>query len=297
MKNTNGRAQQMLDLMRKIGKFLPDMNITFTGHDVPWVTMSGETRAKHLVAAREGQGEPRSPCQRKRDRQRTLTTKIVCAVLPDDVSGDFNDDWKYDGWARICPPDSPMRKVASFDKRMASKQIYKPPKQRSFIRDHPKSMDLCYHPENQLLHGFSAWWVVFLPCSFARRPRADVAWMERRSGPRPGILYPLFVSTSTSLHSDMLISPVDQWDHTIQTDPAWEDKEHNKVVWRGTTTGADLTIDHMRKWSQRPRLCKREAGLCVFCLHEWPALTPSSLSSLPSALHLGQCRTPVRSER
>lgn len=61
MKNTNGRAQQMLDLMRKIGKFLPDMNITFTGHDVPWVTMSGETRAKHLVAAREGQGEPRSP--------------------------------------------------------------------------------------------------------------------------------------------------------------------------------------------------------------------------------------------
>ncbi|TKA58044.1 hypothetical protein B0A53_00446 [Rhodotorula sp. CCFEE 5036] len=209
MKNTNGRAQQMLDLTRKIGKFLPDMNITFTGHDVPWVTMSGETRAKHLVAAREGQ------------------------VLPDDVSGDYNDDWKYDGWARICPPDSPMRKVASFDKRMASKQIYKPPKQRSFIRDHPKSMDLCYHPENQLLHGFSAW-----------------------SGPRPGILYPLFVSTSTSLHSDMLISPVDQWDHTIQTDPAWEDKEHNKVVWRGTTTGADLTIDHMRKWSQRPRLCK-----------------------------------------
>ena len=60
MKNTNGRAQQMLDLMRKIGKFLPDMNITFTGHDVPWVTMSGETRAKHLEAAREGQGEPPS---------------------------------------------------------------------------------------------------------------------------------------------------------------------------------------------------------------------------------------------
>ncbi|GAA5868209.1 hypothetical protein JCM3774_000601 [Rhodotorula dairenensis] len=209
MKNTNGRAQQMLDLLRQVGKFLPDMNITFTGHDVPWVTMSGETRAKHLEAAREGH------------------------VLPDEVSGDFNDDWKWDGWARICPPDSPLRKAPSFDERMARKQIYKPPKQRSFIRDHPKSMDMCYHPENQLLHGFSAW-----------------------SGPRPGILYPLFVSTSTSLHSDLLISPVDQWDHTIQNDPAWEEKEHNKVIWRGTTTGADLTIDHMRKWSQRPRLCK-----------------------------------------
>lgn len=60
MKNTNGRAQQMLDLLRQVGKFLPDMNITFTGHDVPWVTMSGETRAKHLEAAREGHGECRT---------------------------------------------------------------------------------------------------------------------------------------------------------------------------------------------------------------------------------------------
>ncbi|GAA5983978.1 hypothetical protein JCM10908_005999 [Rhodotorula pacifica] len=209
MKNTNGRAQQMVDLLRRVGKFLPDVNITFTGHDVPWVTMSGETRAKHMEAAREGQ------------------------VLPDEVSGDYNDDWKWDGWARICPPDSPIRKYPSFDERMRKKQIYKPPKQRSFIRDHPKAMDMCYHPENQLLHGFSAW-----------------------SGPRPGILYPLFVSTSSSLHSDLLISPVDQWDSTPHTDPKWEDKEHNKVIWRGTTTGADLIIDHMRKWSQRPRLCK-----------------------------------------
>lgn len=206
------------------------------------------------------------PPTRAQHAENADNQKIVCAVLPDEVSGDFNDDWKYDGWARICPPDSPMRKVASFDKRMASKQIYKPPKQRSFIRDHPKSMDMCYHPENQLLHGFSAWWVmlIFLARETARPVLTSfVDGMECRSGPRPGILYPLFVSTSTSLHSDMLISPVDQWDHTIQNDPAWEDKEHNKVIWRGTTTGADLTIDHMRKWSQRPRLCKREAGLVL----------------------------------
>ncbi|BGP55808.1 hypothetical protein JCM8202_005626 [Rhodotorula sphaerocarpa] len=209
MRDVNGRADQMRELLRRVSKFLPDMNITFTGHDVPWVTMSGETRAKHMEAARDGR------------------------VLPDEVSGDYDDDWKWDGWARICPPDSPIRKYAGFDERIAKKQVYKPPKQRSFIRQHPQAMDLCYHPENQLLHGFAAW-----------------------PGPRPGILYPLFVSTSTSLHSDMLISPVDQWDSQIPNDPKWEDKEFNKVVWRGTTTGADLTIPHMRKWSQRPRLCK-----------------------------------------
>lgn len=56
MKNSNGRAQQMAHLLRRVGQFLPDMNITFTGHDVPWVTMSGETRAVHVEAAREGKG-------------------------------------------------------------------------------------------------------------------------------------------------------------------------------------------------------------------------------------------------
>lgn len=90
------------------------------------------------------------------------------AVLPDEVSGDYDDDWKWDGWARICPPDSPIRKYAGFDERIAKKQVYKPPKQRSFIRQHPQAMDLCYHPENQLLHGFAAWSVIVL------RPR-DVA--------------------------------------------------------------------------------------------------------------------------
>lgn len=56
MRDVNGRADQMRELLRRVSKFLPDMNITFTGHDVPWVTMSGETRAKHMEAARDGRG-------------------------------------------------------------------------------------------------------------------------------------------------------------------------------------------------------------------------------------------------
>lgn len=61
----------------------------------------------------------------------------------------------------------------------------------------------------------------------------------------------------TSLHTDLLVPPVDQYDYALGVDPAWEDKKHNKLVWRGSTTGANLNIEHFRKWSQRPRLCRR----------------------------------------
>jgi hypothetical protein len=33
------RTDQMLLLLKRIGKYLPDMNVTFTGHDVPWVRL------------------------------------------------------------------------------------------------------------------------------------------------------------------------------------------------------------------------------------------------------------------
>lgn len=54
MKRANERPDQMLKLLRGIAKLLPDMNITFTGHDVPWGTMSGESKEVHRKAAREG---------------------------------------------------------------------------------------------------------------------------------------------------------------------------------------------------------------------------------------------------
>ncbi|GAA5887796.1 hypothetical protein JCM6882_000754 [Rhodosporidiobolus microsporus] len=208
MKDVNERTEQMLKLLNGIAKHVPDMNVTFTGHDVPWVVLSGENRALHLARARAGQ------------------------LLSDAEADNVLDPWEYDGWAQICPPDSPLRRVPPFDKRMETGQIYSEPRQRTLIKDHAKAMDLCQHPETQLIHGFTAW-----------------------PGPRAGLLYPLFTSTTTSMHSDLLIPPIDQYDRRQGADPAWEDKK-DAVVWRGTTTGADLNMEHMRKWSQRPRLCR-----------------------------------------
>ncbi|BGP25021.1 Protein O-glucosyltransferase 2 [Rhodotorula toruloides] len=201
MKTTNDRSDQTLKLLGNIAQFLPEMNFTFTGHDTPWVTMSGEARVKHVEAARAGK------------------------FLPADEANDFMDDWAWDGWAQICPPDSPLRQVPSVDERLQKHHIHTEPKRHSFIYDHVEAMDLCSHPDWQLIHGFTAW-----------------------PGPRPGILYPLFVSTTTSMHSDLLVPPIDQYDRPKGNDPAWEEKKYNKVIWRGTTTGADLNVEHHRKW-------------------------------------------------
>lgn len=56
----------------------------------------------------------------------------------------------------MCPVDSPLRKAEYFDLRRENPV----PRQTSFISDHVKSMDLCYHPERQAIHGVAAWYVL-----------------------------------------------------------------------------------------------------------------------------------------
>jgi hypothetical protein len=67
------------------------------------------------------------------------------------------DDWSYDGWAQACPVDSPLRRVPSIDDRLASGKIWTPPKQPSLVKDAEPAMDMCLHPDRQLIHGFTSW--------------------------------------------------------------------------------------------------------------------------------------------
>lgn len=123
-----------------------------------------------------------------------------------------------------------MRQVDRFDDRAND---WRPPAKSSFVEEHVRSMDVCYHPERQPVHGFTAW-----------------------PGPRPGWLFPMFTSTTTSMHSDLLVPPLEQYYDFPLGDEGWEKKKFDTVFWRGSTTGADLTNPHMRKWSQRVRLCQ-----------------------------------------
>ncbi|GAA5987354.1 hypothetical protein JCM5350_005637 [Sporobolomyces pararoseus] len=212
MNSTNPRPLQMLKLLEKISHNLPNMNITFTGHDQPWIVLSGESREQHVKAARSGK------------------------VLTREESLETFNDWTLDGWANACPIGSPLRNLDRVDLRMEEKRIWQEKDKRGdfgLIVNHTETMDFCQNPENQLIHGFTSW-----------------------VGPRPGSLYPIFSSTTTSVHSDWLIPPVDQYDYRLGEDPEWEDKLYDKVVWRGSTTGADLNIEHHRRWSQRVRLCR-----------------------------------------
>ncbi|GAA5824169.1 hypothetical protein JCM10212_000269 [Sporobolomyces blumeae] len=233
MNSTNPRPTQMLKLLENISHNLPNMNITFTGHDQPWIVLSGEARAKHVAAARSGK------------------------VLSEEESLDPMNDWTLDGWANACPIGAPLRNLDRFDTRLEEKRIYSPKPVESFIVNHTEVMDLCQNPEGQMLHGFTSW-----------------------IGPRPGSLYPIFSSTTTSMHSDFLIPPVDQYDYRLGEDPEWEDKLFDKVVWRGSTTGADLNVEHARRWSQRVRLCRLPFETGSKTLPYAPSDSPTSFGPL-----------------
>ncbi|GAA5946845.1 hypothetical protein JCM3775_001730, partial [Rhodotorula graminis] len=132
----------------------------------------------------------------------------------------------------LCAPNSTARRVAQglvvdAPSKGASASL------KSFVSvEHGRAMDLCEHPEVRDLNGFTAW-----------------------SGPRPYLLYPLFSSTKTSVHADLLLplAAPDFYDE-VGRDPVWEQKKHNKVLWRGETTGAYHSKGSGWRQSQRARL-------------------------------------------
>lgn len=68
----------------------------------------------------------------------------------------------------------------------------------------------------------------------------------------------MFSWTSSTLNTDFLLPALEQYERPVGPDPQWKDKKYNKAVWRGSTTGSDLTIPHARKHSQRVRLARRK---------------------------------------
>ena len=152
-----GRADQLLLLLNGIGKWLPALNITVSGHDSPWVVLSGELKDRHAQAVTDNKSSssPFLPSSPAHPLSRT--------VLTEEESYDAMDNYALDGFTTICPPTSPIRspEMGGFDGRADGWT----PKQPSFIDEHVDAMDLCQHPENQPIHGFTAWFVsLFLPC-------------------------------------------------------------------------------------------------------------------------------------
>ena len=67
-------------------------------------------------------------------------------------------------------------------------------------------------------------------------------------------LNPVFTWAKTLLHSDILATPLEQYHYPVGPDPEWEDKRFDKVLWRGSNTGAAFTRESRWRSSQRARL-------------------------------------------
>lgn len=130
------------------------------------------------------------------------------------------------GWAAGCPPGSAMRKAAR------GLDIAKPP-EKSFVADISANTDLCSHPHLIDIHGITA----------GKAP--NVA----------GRLEAMFSLSKTSLHTDVLAVPVEQWVESLPS-IEWSQRNNSKLLWRGSNTGVYHSSATPWRESHRTRLVR-----------------------------------------
>ncbi|GAA5975453.1 hypothetical protein JCM11641_004268 [Rhodosporidiobolus odoratus] len=160
-----------------------------------------------------------------RGRQRHHDAAKKGTYLSKTQLDEVDEDAAFWGFPLACPPQSRLRRA--YD----GLEIDNLPRGPSYVYDHLKTMDMCENPEWQYLHGFTSW-----------------------PGMRPQTLRPLFSFAKTSMHSDILLTPLEQYWDIESYDPAWENKKSNKAVWRGSTTGVWFDRGTWWRSSQRVRL-------------------------------------------
>lgn len=150
------------------------------------------------------------------------------------------------GFPLSCPEDSRLRRA--YDGLETSALPLGP----SYVHDHLKTMDMCENPEWQYLHGQSQ--VAPAPPAVRKLTGVSLAGFTAWPGMRPKLIQPLFSFAKTTLYSDVLLTPLEQYWDVEPWDPEWKDKPNNRAIWRGSTTG--VWFDRTTWWrsSQRVRL-------------------------------------------
>ncbi|PPQ65974.1 hypothetical protein CVT24_011191 [Panaeolus cyanescens] len=125
------------------------------------------------------------------------------------------------GWVSACPPRSPARR-----KPIDLDNPPPPSTKKSFIYDHVLAMDPCLHPNLLHYHG---------------------QFLSHNQGPTPQrALVPEFSQCSTTIHHNIRIPTSYEWIEDIyprSNDPEWEDRQDERLLWRGSNTG----IFHTKK--------------------------------------------------
>jgi hypothetical protein len=135
------------------------------------------------------------------------------------------------GWLHACPRSSPARQP----------QPQNDPGRKTFISDHQNTFDLCKYPEPLAMHG----------AILNRNPQVDAE------------LSPVWTLSKTTLNTDVLAVPVEQWVDVPEELPKWRHRRYTRLMWRGSTTGMHYANkEHWSGWrkSHRVRLVGMVSG-------------------------------------
>jgi beta-1,2-xylosyltransferase len=128
-------------------------------------------------------------------------------------------------WERSCSRESNLRTRNKNEVDQAGSLVY----------DTREASDICKNPYLMDLHGFT---------------------VEKRgpaSHPKPRTsLIPLFGLAKTSINSDILVTPLDQFADAPGYDPDWKAKRSKRIAWRGSTTGISW-MDQDTPWRKSHR--------------------------------------------
>jgi len=135
------------------------------------------------------------------------------------------------GWEAACPYGSVARSTTKSNRRRA--RVLK-----TFVSD-PKTsqMDICRNPVFMDLHGVLN----------GRRPHIQES------------LLPMFTLSKTVLHTDVLGVPMEQWMEDMPEVP-WQARTKNRLLWRGSNTGAYYTGENTWRKTHRVRLVDMAGG-------------------------------------
>lgn len=133
---------------------------------------------------------------------------------------------EFVGWQSFCTPGSNMRNA------LGGLQPRRNIPDPSFVTNNYESIDFCRHPENLRLHGITN---------------------NHGLGPWPSQLMPIFAQSKSSLHADLLVTPMSQYGQPVGPDPEWAAKPLNRILWRGGCTGGKLNRNSPWRSSQRVR--------------------------------------------
>lgn len=147
-------------------------------------------------------------------------------------SPDGEIDTSVRGWENACMPSSRIRTDPRSFNRFRPAVGHR--RDRSFIADHAATFDLCQHPEISTLHGVTS----------GKRQNMDPE------------LKPMFCLSKTTVNTDILGIPVEQWQNDLPVVP-WNERTKEALLWRGSNTGAWHSAETTWRLSHRTRLVEQ----------------------------------------